>query len=176
MTIYDLEEQISNFDGVNVSTLSEARVKFKDAPNYLDDLVRLCFDERSNISDGATWILKAELEEGRELSAELTQKIATSLDKLSSWQAQLHLCQLAEYLTLTPHLAERFITWARAFSDHPRPFLRAWAITVRYNLGTQFADYNKETERAICDAKHDKAASVRARIRQLEKGPKLKKI
>lgn len=165
----ELEKAISVFDGKNISCLSEARVKLRNSPRFIENLISLCFDNRPNMSDGATWILKAELENGTCLSVKSLKNISLSLEKLSSWQAKLHMCQIVERLDLTSEQAGQFIQWAHSFSDHARPFLRAWALSVRYILGNKFAEYQHEVELALSEAQKDKAASVQARMRQLQK-------
>ena len=107
-----IKKAIENFDGVAVSILSEARVKFCDNPGYVDELVRLSFDKRTNISMGASWILKAELEEGETLTVDQTEKIISSLNSNLPWQTMLHLCQsppLTYSVSMPISLAIRFI-------------------------------------------------------------------
>jgi len=167
--INELERQLLNFDGSAVSFLSEARTACKNSPSYLDDLVVLCFDPRPAVSDGATWILKAELNDCMNLPPELTERIIHSLCSIQSWQAALHLCQLVEKLNLTSAQADCFIEWAQTYASHSRPFLRAWSLHARVILGNRFPEYSHEAELALQAAEGDGAASVSARARQLRK-------
>ncbi|WP_114391282.1 hypothetical protein [Notoacmeibacter marinus] len=125
MTIGDLERRLLEFDGKAVSILSEAQAACRDQPSYLNDLVDLCFDPRQPVSDSATWILKAELDDGTELPPAVTTQIAESLDEIRPWQAALRLCKSVDMLRLTPAQARRFLKWARLYESHSRPFLRA---------------------------------------------------
>ena len=87
-----------------------------------------------NVSNGASWILKAELEDGAVLGEVQIEKLLQSLDSLSSWTAILHICQSVDYLTLKFSQAKLMIRWAKSIETHERPFNRAWAIHVRVIL------------------------------------------
>ena len=86
-----LENELKKFDGVAVSLLSEARIKCRDTPDYFDELIRLSFDQRETISAGATWIIKAELEEGGTLKLNQIEKIVALLNNEMPWQSMLHI-------------------------------------------------------------------------------------
>lgn len=169
MSISRLEHRLLEFDGVAVSILSEARMACREEERFHEELLKLCFDDRMAAADGATWILKAELEDGWELPADLTDFLVVSLEKLQSWQAILHICQVVEYLNLTSVQAALFTKWARGQAGHLRPFVRAWALHARVILGCSFEQHRAEAEQALVSAEKDKAASVRARARNLRK-------
>ncbi len=167
MTQNLLELHLREYDGQAISLLSEARMACKDRTGYLGDLVALCFDPSPTISDGATWILKAELEDGAEMSPELCEQVVASLGALEAWQAVLHICQAADGFPFSAPQAGGFIRWATTFSDHPRPFLRAWSMNSIVVLGRKFEEFRRGGERALAKAENDTAASVRARARRL---------
>lgn len=165
-----LEQRLVTYDGKAVSILSEAQAASRNTPNYLYDLVRLCFDPRTTMSDGATWILKAELEAGMDLPSDRVAQIVQSLDHIQSWQAALHIFQSIEYIDVTHEQAVRILDWAKQYAPHARPFLRAWSLHARAVLGQAFPDLKHEVGIALEAAGDDPAASVRARARQLRKG------
>lgn len=162
-----LESQIQHFDGIAVSVLSEARVACRSASGYFEDLVSLCFDPRPHVSAGATWILKAEFEEGTQLAPNLVDLVVNSLECLQSWQAKLHICQSVEGFQFTAIQADQFIQWVTRLSDHPRPFLRAWSMNARVMLGIRYAKLRPAVILDLEAADADRAASVRARARKL---------
>ncbi len=172
MSISRLEQRLLEYDGIAVSIPSEARITCREEAGFQKELLNLCFDERTAVADGATWILKAELEDGWELPADLTEYLVASLEKLHSWQAILHLCQIVEFLHLTPAQATLFMKWARGYADYNRPFVRAWALHARVVLGRSFEEHRDEAEQALANAEKDPAASVRARARNLRKKAK----
>lgn len=173
MTTSELERRLLEFDGKAISVLSEARAARRTDANFLDELATFSFDARSAISDGATWILKAELESGTKLPPKVLARIVGSLDKIRSWQAALHLCQSVEMFELSPKQAKPFLKWARTYANHARPFLRAWSCHARVMIGHKFPDMRNEVALALQSAEADDAASVQARARQLRKSLKL---
>ena len=78
----EFEKRLLEFDGVAVSILSEARAAFRDTPDYPDALIGFCIDSRPSIANGATWILKAEAEEGRKFGAELIEPLVKGLNDI----------------------------------------------------------------------------------------------
>ena len=165
----DLERHLLEFDGVAVTILSEARAACRDAPGYSDDLIRLCCDPRAGIAAGATWILKAEADDGARFDATTITPLMTALGSLPSWQASLHVCQAAEALQLSPEQAGAFFDWAASLTDHARPFLRAWSLHAMVITALSFDSYRDAAEAALAAADDDPAASVRARARKLGK-------
>ncbi|WP_371224356.1 hypothetical protein [Roseovarius sp. 2305UL8-3] len=162
-----LETYLREFDGVAVSALSEARVAFRDAEGYLDEVIALCGHEEQLLSQGATWILKAELEDGAKLSPQQVSRVMAVLQKVTAWQAALHLCQCLDRLDLDPNQAQATIAWASSYSGHPRPFLRAWSLHVQVMLGCRVKTAWPHVRTVLEEAEHDTAASVRARARKL---------
>lgn len=168
-----LEEHLRQFDGKAVSCLTEAQVACRQNPDYPDELIRLCFDPRPLISDGASWILKAELEGGLRPSESQREAITHSLSKITSWQAALHLFQVVELLDLSATQAARFADWSRCYADHRRPFLRAWRLHATVTLNHQHPELGQDVRALLAEAEQDNAASVRARARQLRKALRL---
>ena len=160
-----LETRLLDFDGKAVTLLSEARTASRDEPGFLGALVSFCADRRGNVGAGATWILRAELEDGATLPPPHTAQLVASLEAITAWQAQLHVCQFMPMLSLTPDQVRAAQTWLWPFLNHERPFLRAWALDALCRLPGAQAD------QTIRDALHhlesDAAASVRARARKL---------
>lgn len=162
-----LETRLLDFDGKAVTLLSEARTACRDEPGFLSALVGFCADGRADVSAGATWILKAELEDGASLSPPLTARLVASLETITAWQAQLHLCQLISMLSLAPDQAEAVRTWLWPFLSHERPFLRAWALDALCRLPGARAD--QTIRDTLYRLESDPAASVRARARKLRR-------
>ncbi len=162
-----LEQRLLDFDGNAVTLLSEARTACRRSAGYFGDLAVLSCDPRANVANGATWIIKAELDDGGTLPPDVTDRIVASLGKIQSWQAALHLLQSVEGLGLTSAQAEHFLAWAKPYANHARPFLRAWSLHARVMLGHEFAEFGHEVNVAVETAEADHAASVRARARRL---------
>lgn len=165
----ELERRLQEFDGVAVSILSEARSACRNDPDFHFELIRLCRDPREHIANGATWIVKAESDDGVHFEPEVLNPLISSLDTLPDWQARLHICQSVDAFVLSRKQAETFFGWAASLADHDRPFLRAWSVHAMVNLSLRFDRLLDGAEAALCAAERDTAASVRARARKLRK-------
>jgi hypothetical protein len=169
MTLEQLRLALSDFDGVALSILSEAQVKLRQEEDFLSNLVKLSVDEDGNISVGATWILKAEIDQGTRFSHDIEEKLLLSLDKIVSWQSVLHICQIMDQLHLSEKQAETVIKWAKAYTKHERPFIRAWSMHAIVVAGRTHNKFSDIVESHLKSAEEDHAGSVQARARQLRK-------
>ena len=169
MAVNDLRGRLLEFDGAAVSVLSEARADCRGHDRFFEDLIALSADPCGSVADGATWILKAELEDGAELTPQLAEVLVSALDRLTSWQSVLHVFQIIDKVRLNEAQAGRVIQRAKSFTVDKRPFLRAWSMHAIVVLGRAFVQYQHEAETALKQGEADKAASVRARARQLRR-------
>ncbi|NRB05772.1 MAG: hypothetical protein HRU30_21215 [Rhodobacteraceae bacterium] len=167
MTRSDLENRLLEFDGVAVTILSEAREACGEMADYWPELVRLSPSSEGHISAAATWIIKAELEDGATPPAPALANLISALSDISAWQAQLHLCQCLHLASLSTDQARAAAKWATGFAIHKRPFLRAWSLNLRAALGVNHAVLAKDGQKARETALADTAASVRARARHM---------
>ena len=160
-----LEDAFKAFDGKTTSTLSEIRAAFAGRPAVLSDLVRLAGHEEPQVSNGATWLIKDLLDDGARLSPSQTEALVGHLDAVSSWQAQLHLCQSARHLETPLHLTGIYADWLTSLLTSDRPFLRAWSMDALQHLSLRNAELAGRAAAALDAAERDPAASVRARAR-----------
>jgi hypothetical protein len=162
-----LKDRLEDAAGTSVTLLSEARSAFRGDPEFLNTLTACCLDPDPAVSAGATWILKAELEDGTRLPPPLAVQLVRGLDRLTAWQAMLHICQCTDYLDLARPEARSLCLWAEPLTGHKRPFVRAWALHARVTMGLRHAALMPLAEAALAQAADDPAASVRARARKL---------
>lgn len=161
----ELFDDLCAYDGKSVTLLLQAEAKHGAGPTYLSELVRLAASERANVSDGATWLLKAGLEAGAALTADQTGALISNLEKVTHWPAQLHICQLLDLVTVPAAGAAPLAGWLSGLVQHRRPFLRAWSMSALQALAAQHAGHAAQAEAALQAAKADPSASVRARAR-----------
>jgi hypothetical protein len=159
----ELRAVLGGYDGRSPTMLSEAAAWFGGEPGYLDALVALAADGDRPVAEGATWMLKAALEQGRALNAAQTARLMDGLERISAWQAQLHLCQIAGRLGVSVEDAARFRAWLSPLLDAARPFLRAWALDALCRVQAA----GPETDGLLERMAGDPAGSVRARVRNL---------
>lgn len=129
-----LRQELSAYDGRNPTILSELSMRYRAHTGFQSDLVTLASDEVPTISEGATWMLKAELEEGYVLPPQDIDRLASRLSEVTAWQAKLHICQSMRYL-LVPKKSKQVIEdWLKTMFDAQKPFLRAWSIDAYCRL------------------------------------------
>ena len=162
-----LESRLAKAEGTSTTLLSEIRAEARNKPGFLDSVIGFADDTRDEISNGATWILKAEVEDGTQLSEPQLNALVKSLENIKSWQARLHILQIAGRLVVTEQQAQHLFAFAETDGDSSRPFLRAWSLDARVCLAHDFAAFKPAALRALEDAQKDQAASVRARARNL---------
>lgn len=162
-----LRDQIAEFDGRSTTILGEAEARFKNDADYLESLIALAGDPSSEVSSGATWLLKAFFEGGGSLSDVETTALMAQLANVTAWDAQLHLCQSARHLTLKGNDAKGFAAWLEPLMAHKRPFVRAWSVDALCRVAVQSPEYKNAAQDALAAASEDDAASVRARVRNV---------
>lgn len=161
-----LREELSAYDGRSSTILSEISVKYRRKMGFHSDLITLAFDKVPTISEGATWILKAELEEGCVLPPPDVERLASRLSEVQAWQAQLHICQSIRYLLVPKKSAQSIEKWLKKVLETRRPFLRAWSVDAYCRL---HGSSSKKTKFLLDRMEEDEAASVRARVRNLRR-------
>lgn len=161
-----LEEVLGRCDGKATDVLAEIRATFGSQKTFLSELVPLAAHKDAIVSDGATWLIKAVLDDGGRLTDSETEALLGRLDAITSWQAQLHICQSVRHLAVPKHLASTCADWFEALRKSNRPFLRAWSMDALQELASQDVEFAGRAAAALQAAEQDPAASVRARARK----------
>lgn len=149
--------------------LSELAAQHKSDPSFLNCLIALTADDEENISDGATYILKLHIDDGGALSAQQTKALVKNCGKITSWAAQLHICQVIARLKLSQSQTAALALWLEPLLSHQRPFLRAWSLDSLCALTQTNSAFKQQALDALTAAENDKAASVRARARNISR-------
>lgn len=161
-----LREELTAYDGRNPKILSEIIIRCCDQQGFLSDLITLALDKEPIISEGATWILKAELEKGQVLSQRDVNLLVLGLKTVTAWQAQLHICQSIRYFTVPQELESNLEHWLEPLLNAKRPLLRAWSVDAMCRVR---GAYSPKTKALLDRMEADDAGSVRARIRNLKR-------
>ncbi len=172
-TISDLRRDLLAFDGRNLTALGEIAARHEGNLGYLDGLVALADGTNGQVSDGATWLVKAYLEAGGELTKPQCGMLISKLETVENWVSKLHLCQVVRYLSPNVQEAEEIVRWLLPLLSHDRPFLRAWSLDALCHVSALNSAYANRAVEALNSAIRDPAASVRARAKNLRTSYKL---
>ena len=165
----ELFEHLLQYDRKDTAILKVLGSTFASDPDYADALVELSSSEHPQVACGATWLLKAFVETGGSLSPSQTRDLISSLEQIAEWDAQLHVCQSVAKLTIPAVSADTLYAWLEKLINHERPFVRAWSIDAFCRLADQHNSFLPNAEKALKRSADDPAASVRARVRNLQK-------
>ena len=165
----DLFQQLLGYDRKSTESLNRIIEKFESRPRYVSRLIALSASEHPQIACGATWMLRAHIEANGTLSQAQTRKLINELPNITTWDAQLHICQSIGKLDLPANSAEALYAWLAPLIDHDRPFVRAWSLDALCWLARQHSSFRSKAEQALSRAADDPAGSVRARARNLQK-------
>ncbi len=158
-----MRDAFAMYDGRSPTVLSEISARHRERAGFLEALIGLIGDDDRMVSEGATWVLKSELETGRRLDESLTARLVAAADRVTAWQAQLHLCQIVAHLEVPESARAPLRTWLIQRLDADRPFLRAWALDGLCHLSD--GPLGSLLDRMA----DDPSASVRARVRNLRR-------
>lgn len=172
MSTKAIEAALKTFDGKAITILSEIRAEFGDRRNFRSELVRLAAHDEANVSVGATWLIKDLVENGVRLTRAQTDDLMGQLDAVSSWAAQLHICQSVQHFDMSEQSRNTCADWLEPLLRSDRPFLRAWSMDALQHLARRSTQLAGRAEAALKAAEQDPSASVRARARNVRKQAK----
>ena len=172
-----------DYDGRDTKFLQTLADRYGASSDYADGLIN-CFDaEPTTIADGATWLLLAWLRGGgsgdggsgdgdggdgeNELAAPQIDALLAKLPALTSWAAQLHICQSARLFPIDADQALVLAEWLRPLLAAKKPFVRAWSLDAFLHVCSLLPSHAGEGRMALEAGLNDPAASVRARARNL---------
>jgi hypothetical protein len=111
--------------------------------------------EDKNMQTGATWLLRAYLEEGARLSALQVGRLAKALPDLYDGFGRLHVRQVMGAIEVPLRHSEALAGFFRACWQSKNTFLRAWAPDGLWHLAEQHQQYEAEArallEKALAD-------------------------
>ncbi len=163
----EIEHAIKKWDGksaIDIQTIFNIHHK---KANFIDTIIEL--SSTTACQNGATWLLKAWLESGNQLTQSQIKTIYHSLNHLQQWESKLHVLQSISYMPIAETEIETVYTFLRLMLTHQNKFVRAWCYNGFYELSKAYPKYQKETKQYFEMAMRDEAPSVKARIRNIMK-------
>jgi hypothetical protein len=165
-----IREELQQFDGKHTDVLERVLSRQRPTNSFIRGLVILVADKEPKIQTAATWLLK-QLAENDEVQfkAEHLMALFGSLSELTYWISKLHVCQMLQYVAI-PRDSDRTVALflERNLRDENK-YLRAWSYNGFYELARQHEKYISYALEQLERGETDKAASVKARIRNIRK-------
>jgi hypothetical protein len=164
-----IREELEQFDGKHTNVLEGILSSYRPTNSLIESLVTLVADKEPKIQTGATWLLKRLAENQVHFKSEHLMALFGSLAELTHWISKLHVCQMLQYVVI-PEESETSIAWflERNLGDENK-FLRAWSYNGFYELARQHKKYIPYVLEELERGEADKAAAVKARIRNIRK-------
>lgn len=163
----NLAAAIASWDGRSADDIATVYKEFSGQQGFSESLPRLL--QVKELQAGASWLLKAWLEQGGRLNDRDTASFFQSLQQLQHWNARLHSLQCLAYLAIPDDCEISLERYLRQHLTHENKFVRAWAYNGFALLSNKNPDYREQAEALFEMAMRDEAASVKARIRQIRK-------
>jgi hypothetical protein len=161
-----LHHELSRFDGKGLAVLEAILANTAVSTEVLDTLVAIVDGEDAHRQTGASWLLRAYLQEGAALEAKQVSRLASALAGMHDGFGRLHVCQAMDDITVPPAHAEFFADFFRSCASSKNTFLRAWAPHGFFQLALAHERYADDARAMVEKALTDAAPSVRARARR----------
>ena len=162
-------ERVLEFDGKTTGSLEAACKAVGSDFTGFAKLFDLGASEDTRLQLAATWAIRKLLELGAVMTAAQSAAFIETAAVQTAWEARLHIVQSVQFIRNEDfdawRLAEIITPWHLA----KRPFLRAWTLDALCHLAQRCPELKGMTSELIKEAERDPAASVRARVRNLQK-------
>lgn len=168
VSISQLEAQLQHFDGKHVDSLRRVAETLSPDGSTIDQLITLAERSDASMQMAATWLLKHLQSRNISFAPAQVTRLVEQLCGSGSWESRLHIVQMLPNLAIPVACTEQlFQSLVVALSERNK-FVRAWVYTALHSLAAQHRHYVPEVIPLLDQASRDEAASVRARLRQLE--------
>jgi len=165
----NLIESLRQFDGKRTVDLERLSDSLPRSDDSVARLLVVAEHDETTVQVGATWILKRWLEEGVPHVERSAVHLVQLLTHATHWQARLHLLQMLASLCVPVESLSVLVKELSGLLMDDNKFVRAWALSALANVADQNDALRQDVNSTIEDAENDEAASVRARVRQIQK-------
>ncbi|WP_102796128.1 hypothetical protein [Bowmanella denitrificans] len=162
-----LRQALYGWDGKSASAIRHIYTEYSVDADFLTQLMQLI--QVPELQPGVTWLLKASLEHGQDLNAQLQATLLDAFVTIDAWQAQLHILQSFAYLSVDQLRKTAVEAKLRYGLRHPNKFVRAWSYHGLYHLALQYPELQSDVTQLLEMALKDEPASVKARVKKLVK-------
>jgi hypothetical protein len=167
MNLNGLKKELQDWDGKSFALLNMTYESHHRNEGFLANLIELLQFEAVQVQ--TTWLIKKYLESTNAVDSCESSLIWQCLPLIIKWEARLHLLQCFSFLSFTIAEKDLIEGFLRTNLGSNNKFVRAWAYSGFYQLAKQFPEYQGELSQLIENAMLGESASVKARIRNVQK-------
>jgi len=161
-------EAILFFDGKHVDQLKSAVSSGIDEAEWGD--VASFFDhDEVRYQTASTWLVKAALEKAQAVPSLVIGKLLQSAKDFADWEAKLHFLQSIQYFDASAGERQQFLQIVQSLEGDKKVLVNVWALDAFVRLAAQDPALTKDCAVKLDVALNHKAASMRARARNLLK-------
>ena len=164
-----LIESLRHFDGKRTSDLERTSASMPRNDESVAELLAVAEHDDTTVQVGATWILKRWLEEGVPQIERSAADLVRLLKHATYWEVRLHLLQMLARLHIPARSVSGLMSLLPSLLMDENKLVRAWALSVLAEIADQNEALRQDIITIILAAENDAAASVRARLRQIQK-------
>ena len=161
----DILRAIQTFDGKNVQPLTTWCDRRELSTEDVQELVVVVCEAEGRNRIATTWVLKRLTEKGLGLTRSQTAKLMKSWPEWEEWQANLHLLQMFDQLSIPETQMVRAWSQCCSLVTHENKLVRAWALHGMSHVGRVSPKHFDEALERSRDALSDDSAAVRVRAR-----------
>lgn len=167
-SISHLEAQLRHFDGKHTDFLLRIAETLSPDGSTIDHLISLAGRSDAPMRTAATWLLKHFQSRNVSFTPAQVARFVEQLYSSGPWESRLHIVQMLPSVAIPAVCAEQLFQSLSVALSERNKFVRAWVYAALHSLASQHPDYAPEVIPLLDQASRDEAASVRARLRQME--------
>ncbi|WP_163831095.1 hypothetical protein [Spartinivicinus ruber] len=132
----DIRKELAAWDGKSKAIISIIYDTHYIEIDFADSIIELI--NYPDFQKGATWLLKAYLEEGHCLQKKQIKCIYGYLKKLANWESKLHILQSLPFMPIAKVECKKVEQFLRETLTDKNKFIRAWGYNGFYILAKQY--------------------------------------
>ena len=163
-----LSKKLYAWDGVHIDYMTPIYDRYSKKQEFLDTLIRL-YQNDLQLQIATTWLLKHHYDSGQKLSEKQITEVLLLCDKLSLWEARLHILQIIPKFDLTEDMVALIEWFVRAAINDNKKFVKAAAYQAYFTL-IQYKPELREEFKSQCQYAMDhESAAVVSKVRKILK-------
>lgn len=163
----NLSQSLKAWDQKSKQQMLGVFENYKKSNQFIDDLIGHVSDLDSQV--GATWLLKHALETGCVLGSMQAINLCKACNALGDWQSKLHFLQILPYFQVPLDLKYQVIDFVRKCTEADNKFVRAWGYNGLYEVANTHPEFRNGLDVIFNSASETEPASVKARLRKVQK-------